>query len=122
MSIVRLRPTKLIVGHRSKLIVLEQATTAVVSHQNIYLAVRTKTQDSAVMVSAQRLGPGSLVSVQFNEIAIEGEADAVPDVAIDAISQQRNICEVRGINASAALSPVKIDKAIDEEIWMQGYP
>src|SRR5258707_5799532 len=83
--------TKRIVGYRAKLIVLQQTTSPVVANQNVKLPIRTKAEHAAVMISTQRLIGISLISAQFDEIAVEGQRDAVPQVTIDAIPQQRYI-------------------------------
>jgi len=81
-------PTKLIIGNRPELVVLQQPTAAIVAHQNVQLAVWTKPQYAAVMISTQGLIGISLVSAQLDQVAIKCQRRAVPNVTIDAIRQR----------------------------------
>ena len=87
MSVVGLWTAKLIVGHRPELIVLEETAAPVVAHQNVQLAVRSKTQHAAVVVSTQRLTSVGLIGAQLDQVAIKDERGAIPEVTIDADSQ-----------------------------------
>ena len=71
MRIVWLWPTKLVVGNRTKLVVLQEAAAAIVAHQDVELAIRTEAQNASVMITAKRLICISLKSPQPDEIAIK---------------------------------------------------
>src|ERR1700682_1589287 len=85
--IIRLWPSKLIVGHRAELVVLQKAAPPIVAHQDVELSVRTEAENAPVVVPAQRLIGVGLISIQMDQIAIERQGCAVPNVAIDAVPE-----------------------------------
>ena len=96
MIVVRLRPTKLIVlddrpgtdvgGTAGK--ILQKAASPIVAHQNIQLAIGPESQHTAVMIATQLLISVGLIGAQFDEVAIECERCAVPDIAIHTIAKR----------------------------------
>src|SRR5205807_4428955 len=102
-----------------ELVVLQVTAPAVVTHQNVQLAVWPKTQHAAVVIPARLLVCVRLKSVQLDQIAIEGERRAVPDVAIDSIAEQRHIRKICRIDTRVALRPIKIDVSVESKIRVQ---
>ena len=120
MGIVGFGPAELIVWHRrSTRHILEESAPAIVPHQNVKFTVGTKTQDTAIVITSQRLVGVGLISTQLDQVAIEHQRGSIPNVSIDAIAEQRNIRQIRRIKARAALSPVKIDQPIEFEVRIQ---
>src|SRR5258707_10052343 len=124
MIVVGFRPAELIVRHWAKLIVLHEATPAIVTHQNVELTVRTESEHAAVMIAAQGLIGISLKRMQLDQIAIERKSRrlGIPNVTIDSVAEQRDVGKIRRVNSGAALGPIQIDVSVESKIRLQGDP
>src|SRR5205085_12598948 len=75
--------------------VLKHSAPAVVADDDVELAVGAEAQDAAVVVAARGLARVLLQRAQAYEVAVEGEGRAVPDVAVNAITQERHFVNGR---------------------------
>ena len=71
--------------------ILQEAASAVIAKDDVQLAVRTKSQDAAIVIAARRLTRILLQRTQLDQIAIERERRSIPDVTIDAVSEKRHL-------------------------------
>src|SRR2546429_9090952 len=104
MSVVGLWPAKLIVcddwagtdGSWTARKILQEPSPAIVTHHDVKLTVRTKTQNAAVMVSSKCLISVGLIGAQFDQVAIERQRRSVPHVPVNPIRKRlkyvREIC------------------------------
>jgi hypothetical protein len=99
MSVVRLWPTKLIIGNngtgadgsRPTGQVLQLPAAPHVPYQDIQHAARPKPQNTAIMISSQRLTGICLKSPQPDQIQIVRQRGAIPNKPIYAVAQQGHV-------------------------------
>src|SRR5258708_1991331 len=113
MGVVRFWPAELIIlndwprasAGRTAGKILKKAAPTVITHQDVELAIRPKSQNAAVVISAQRLIRIGLIGAQLDQIAIEGQRRAIPNITIDPVRQRlKDVREIRRVGARAALS------------------
>src|SRR2546430_6657130 len=72
------------------------------------------------MVTPQRLVSIGLIGAQLNQVSIEYQGGAIPEVTIHMVSEQRHVSHICRIDPGAAFGPIEIHETIYLEVWMQG--
>jgi hypothetical protein len=106
--------------------VLHPAAASVVADDDVELAVVAEAQYAAVVVAAQhgQRGISDVVAVvlerpQPDDVAVEGQRAAVPDEAVDAVAQQRNVGDDVAVGAGRALGVVQVHPPRGREVGVQ---
>src|SRR5829696_9583451 len=107
MRVVRRRPAELVVCHGrararrrwSACEVLELPAAADVAGEHVQLPVGAECDDAAVVIAARGLTRILLNRADPDQVAVERQARAVPDVAVDAVPEQRRLAGHRRVGA-----------------------
>ena len=109
--------------------ILEPAAPALVAHEQVEFAVGTKPQHAAVVIpilgrvaGARMSGHGNIVGLagaQLDQVPVENQVGAVPDVTIDAVAEQRHLGDDGAVRTCAALRPAHINEWRRRKVRMQ---
>src|SRR5262245_2627748 len=135
MSIVRLRPNELVVSNsgpwtesrRSAGQIFHIPAPPHITDEDIELTIWSEFEDATIVIATTlertRLPIKSrLQCAQHDNVLVEGQASAVPDIAVYPIAQQRSVGKHSRVRAGGACRPVEIDPMIGGELRMQGHP
>src|SRR5215510_14570703 len=128
MRIVGLRTSELVVrdgwpragGSRTAWKVLHPTAPAVISDDDVELAVRAKPEHPAIVVAAERLPFISLKCMELDQVPIEPQSMAIPDKTVDPVAEQGHIGQIGAVHAGIGLRPVQVNPRIVWKSRMEG--
>ena len=129
VRVIRRRPAKIIVRHRTRQIVLREAAAAIVADDDVQLPIRAETEHAAVVIAPEhrqrRVGhvvPIVLERAQADDVLVEGQRAAIPHETVHAIAEQRHLGGDVRVGAGRALRVVEIHVRRSREPGCRAMP